>query len=63
MALLLNLHQELVEKLETQINLERDFITKLDSFLHFERRLRLEEERRKAMAELDAKPTPGDEKY
>ncbi len=62
-ALLVNLHEEVMKKLAEQIQVEKEFITVLTSFLSTEQRLRIEEARRREQEEIDRKATVDDGRF
>ena len=63
MALLINMHDELVRKLDEQIKLEREFITSLTRFFAFEEKMTLEQVRRDELDKEDKRVLDNDRKY
>ena len=63
MALLINMHEELVRKLDEQIKLEREFITSLTRFFAFEEKMKMEQIRRDELDKEDKRVLDNDRKY
>jgi len=63
MALLINMHEELVRKIDEQIKLEREFITSLTRFFAFEEKMKMEQIRRDELDKEDKRVLDNDRKY
>jgi len=63
MALLINMHEELVRKIDEQIKLEREFITPLTRFFAFEEKMKMEQVRRDELDKEDKRVLDNDRKY
>jgi len=63
MALLINMQEELVRKIDEQIQVEREFITSLTSFFAFEEKMKMEQARREELDKEEKRVSDNDRKY
>jgi hypothetical protein len=63
MALVINMHEELIKKLDEQIKVQREFINHLDGFMMFEKRMEQERLRFDLLEAQEKNMTKGDMKY
>jgi len=63
MALLINLHEELIKKADEQIAVEREFIRKLETFFAFEQKMEAERLRNETLDEMKKRISDPDRRY
>lgn len=62
-ALLIDLHNELIRKIDEQIKVDKDFIGKLESFLMFEQKMERERWKAKQLDIADKKAYENDRRF
>ena len=63
MALLVDMHEELIRKIDEQIKVEREFINRLESFFMFEKKMEQERLRFDVLEAQEKKMTKDDMRF
>jgi hypothetical protein len=63
MELLINMHEELIRKIDEQVKVEREFINRLDGFFIFEKKMEIERLRFDVLDKQEKDMTKDDMRY